>query len=274
MDKKPLQEFSAGSSRSEEVESPAGPESDSRYRYVGDELQIFAQAEHWKDYLRSRLARHIRGDVLEVGAGMGGTTRFLCDGTQRSWLCLEPDGGLADALRGLAYSGQLPLRPEVLVGSTSDLHPSRLFDAILYIDVLEHIERDGDELALASRHLKPGGRLIVLSPAHNFLYSEFDRAIGHFRRYNRRSLTAAGPVVLRLRELYYLDVFGMLLSLANRFLLRSGHPSLAQVRFWDRWVVPCSRWVNPLLRRRLGKTIVAVWTAPVGPAPAAEEGPT
>ena len=115
---------------------PAGPESDSRYRYVGDELQIFAQAEHWKDYLRSRLARHIRGDVLEVGAGMGGTTRFLCDGTQRSWLCLEPDGGLADALRGLAYSGQLPLRTEVLVGSTSDLHPSRLFDAILYIDVL------------------------------------------------------------------------------------------------------------------------------------------
>jgi SAM-dependent methyltransferase len=272
MDNRPFQEVSAGSPRPES-ESPTGTEGDCNYRYVGDELQLFAQAKNWKDYLRSRLARHIQGDVLEVGAGMGGTTRFLCDGTQRSWLCLEPDAALADGLRRLADSGQLPLRAEVLVGSTGDLPPSRLFDAILYIDVLEHIERDGDELERASRHLKPGGKLIVLSPSHNFLYSEFDRAIGHFRRYNRRLLTAAGPPAFRLMEMYYLDVFGMLLSLANRFLLRSGHPTLAQIRFWDSWVVPSSRWVDPLLLRRLGKTIVAVWAAPAGPGHAAEERP-
>lgn len=62
------------------------------------------------------------------------------------------------------------------------------FDTILYIDVLEHIADDRAELVEAARRLNPGGYLVVLSPAHQWLFTAFDAAIGHVRRYTAKSL--------------------------------------------------------------------------------------
>ena len=59
--------------------------------YIGDELHLFANCVRWKSYFRSELKKYIRGDVLEVGAGLGGTTKVLHDGTADSWVCLESD---------------------------------------------------------------------------------------------------------------------------------------------------------------------------------------
>ena len=50
----------------------------------------------------------------------------------------------------------------------------------------------------------------------------------------------------------------MILSLGNRILLRSGSPTLKQIKIWDRFFVVCSRGIDPLLGRTVGKTIVAV----------------
>jgi 2-polyprenyl-3-methyl-5-hydroxy-6-metoxy-1,4-benzoquinol methylase len=68
-------------------------------------------------------------------------------------------------------------------GSTETLGPEERFDTALYIDVLEHIRDDQTEVARVGRHLTPGGHLVVLAPAHQALYTLFDAAIGHFRRY-------------------------------------------------------------------------------------------
>ena len=54
------------------------------YSYVGNELELFAEAVHWKRYFRSAIADRLVGDVLEVGAGIGETARHLLDGRQRS----------------------------------------------------------------------------------------------------------------------------------------------------------------------------------------------
>jgi len=148
---------------------------------------------------------------------------------------------------------------EVEVGTVDSLADDRLFDCILYIDVLEHIEADRAELEAAAEHLKPGGTLIVLCPAHPMLYTEFDRAIGHYRRYTKAMYRAIEPDGLRRERLIYLDSAGLLLSLGNRLLLRSGSPTLKQVKVWDRLFVPISRLMDPLLGRTVGKSIVGVW---------------
>jgi 2-polyprenyl-3-methyl-5-hydroxy-6-metoxy-1,4-benzoquinol methylase len=227
--------------------------------YVGTELDVFAQAIHWKSYFRSHLAPYLRGDVLEVGAGIGATTRVLCDGSQRTWACLEPDARLSAQLARSADSTPFPLTPEIITGSIEDLDPHRSFDTILYIDVLEHIEDDEAELRTAVEHLHSGGTLAVLSPAHQWLYTEFDRAIGHHRRYDRRALHAIALPGTRIESIAYLDSAGAILSMANRLLLRSGAPTHEQIRLWDRVFVRCSRLIDPLLRGRFGKSILAVW---------------
>ncbi len=118
------------------------------------------------------------------------------------------------------------------------LQASESFDTIVYIDVLEHIEDDAGELKLAARRLRRGGRIVVLSPAHQFLYTPFDAAIGHFRRYNRSSLRKISPPGLELEKLFYLDAFGIAASAMNRLLLRQSMPTKAQIETWDKWIVP------------------------------------
>ena len=232
------------------------------YTYVGSELDLFAAAVHWKSYVRRQVLPHLGRDVLEVGAGHGGTTRVLCDGRADRWLCLEPDASLADRLRAAIGDGELPDCCRMRIGTLADLDDRDRFDTILYMDVLEHIEDDGGELALAADRLRPGGRLIVLSPAHQWLFTPFDAAIGHYRRYTRRTLAAAAPAALQPVRLAYLDAAGMLASLGNRLVLKSAMPNKGQIAVWDRFLVPCSRWVDPMLGYALGKSVLGVWRKP------------
>ena len=227
--------------------------------YVGDELGVFALARNWK----ARLAREIRPflgrEVLEVGAGLGETTRALITPEQTRWLLLEPDPALARTAAGLVESGELPSTCEVRVGCTANLGRDDRFDSVIYVDVLEHIERDVEELATAFGLVRPGGHIVVMSPAHQWLFSEFDRRIGHHRRYTRRSLRPVAPQAARLVRLRYLDAVGMIASAGNRLFLRQSMPTQAQVRLWDRRLVPASRVLDPLFAYRLGKSVLGVW---------------
>ena len=233
------------------------------YHYVGDELDLFSQATRWKAYFRRRIAPYLGGEVLEVGAGLGGTTRALCRGTERRWVCLEPDPVLAERLRAEQAAGRLPGRCEVVVGTLEDRLADDRFDAILYMDVLEHIEDDRAEVARAATRLRPGGVIVALSPAHQWLFTPFDRAIGHCRRYSRSTLRAIGPPGLELAWLGYLDSVGFLASLANKLLLRQAMPTPGQVAFWDGVLVRASEWVDPVLAHRAGKSVLAVWRRPI-----------
>ena len=193
---------------------------------------------------------------------MGANSRALCSIKHVRWVCLEPDPAMAGSLTRDVGAGLLPRSCEVLAGTVGDLAPAECFDTILYADVLEHIEDDRRELSEAARHLAPGGALIVLSPAHQFLFSSFDAAIGHFRRYDRRTLSALAPPGLRLVRLRYLDAVGALTSLLNRLVLTQPLPTPAQLAFWDRCLVPVSRLLDPLLGYRVGRAILAVWVRP------------
>ena len=187
--------------------------------YAGTELDVFAGAKRWKRYLRSRIRPYLGRRVLEVGAGIGGTTRFLCTGNHESWICLEPDGSLLERLVEGIESGGIPQCCRPVEGVLADFNAEPLPDSILYVDVLEHIRHDADELAIARDKVAPAGYVVVLSPAHPWLYTPFDRAIGHYRRYTKRSLGALTPRGLKLVRLDYLDSAGLAASLGNRLVL-------------------------------------------------------
>src|SRR5262249_50718587 len=152
-------------------------------QYVGTELDVFAIAVSWKKYVRDMLQPYIRGAVLEVGAGKGSFTIALSKIECTGWLFLEPDPTLPNEIRQRCAANQLPPNVNVVVGTEADLPQAQVFNTILYLDVLEHISDDEAEVRRASRRLAIGGRLIILSPAFPLLYSSFDAAIGHFRRY-------------------------------------------------------------------------------------------
>jgi len=134
------------------------------------------------------------------------------------------------------------------------------FDTILYIDVLEHIEDHKSEMKLAWERLNKGGRIIVLSPAFQFLYSPFDEKIGHFRRYTKKSLRDTAPDLKdRLVKLKYLDSVGLLASLVNSLFMKISDPTLEQIKIWDTFMVPVSNKIDFLFSAFVGKQVMGVW---------------
>lgn len=232
------------------------------FSYAGSELDLFAKAVAWKAYWATALRPYIGERVLDVGAGLGATARLLNHFPCRHWLALEPDPHHVCRMQAELAAGRMGGSCETRVGTLEALAADESFDTVLYIDVLEHIESDRDEIARAAAHLNPGGYLVALAPSHNWLYSPFDQAIGHFRRYDSASLQALTPRSLEPERFFYLDSVGMLASLANRLFLKQAQPSAAQIGFWDKAMVPMSRVFDPLTGYRVGKSIVGVWRAP------------
>ncbi len=227
------------------------------FKYPGEELVLFQQATHWKKYFSRQIKPYIKGNVLEVGAGIGSTTLLLNDGSTDQWLMLEPDAQLSAQLKSKIETKVLPGNCRLQTGTIDQL-PST-FDTIIYIDVLEHIENDVEEMKKAAGLLRGGGHIVVLSPAFNFLYSPFDKAIGHRRRYNQKMLRNITPATLNLCSNRYYDTVGYFAALMNKLILRQKYPTLNQVKFWDKWMVPVSKISDQLFFHRFGKSIIAVW---------------
>lgn len=229
------------------------------YSYIGSELELFREARNWKAYYSHLLRSYLGNEVLEVGAGIGTTTETLCKGSQRRWVCLEPDPVLVKTLKSSIINGCLPKCCEARSGTLSDLNYEETFETIIYIDVLEHIKNDRAETRLAASHLKNGGFLVVLAPAHQWLFTPFDEAIGHYRRYNKSMLSAIVPNNLECITLMYLDCIGLIASLGNRFILKSKMPNRKQILLWDKVMIPLSKKIDPLIQYSVGKSILGIW---------------
>jgi SAM-dependent methyltransferase len=230
--------------------------------YVGHELELFALTTNWKRYVKAEIGKYLFGDVLEIGAGIGSTTRALCDGTIRRWICVEPDANQAKRLLAALTKSWGSCAPGVIAGSLRALAERPSFDCVLYLDVLEHIQDDWRQIEAAARLVRPGGHIVVLSPAHQWLFSEFDKSVGHIRRYSKRTLRSLMPSGWIEKKLVYLDSIGVLLSLANALALRQSLPSRLQLAIWDRLCVPLSRVVDCVLLGSFGKSVLAVWYRP------------
>lgn len=229
-----------------------------KLEYVGKELDLFKEAKNWKQYFARHIAGYIKGNVLEVGAGLGGTTSFLINDSVETWTCLEPDEELYEQLVETIKKENLS-NCIARKGTLESLNKEERFDTIIYIDVIEHIEKDVEEMQMASKHLNAGGHIIILSPAFQFLFSPFDKAIGHFRRYRKKDLTRFSSDHLIAVKTKYLDSFGWLASSANKLFLKQSYPTKKQVLFWDRVLLKFSRIFDPFFFYSFGKSILGIW---------------
>ena len=230
-----------------------------QYNYPGQELAFFEKAANWKEYFSSFIKPFIGKNVLEVGSGIGATTRLLNDGSATRWTLLEPDEEMNKILQHKKETQSQFSNCIIRNETTFQLPPSEKFDTIIYIDVLEHIQDDKAEMKGAFDLLCPGGHLIILSPAHNFLFSSFDKEIGHFRRYTASTLKQVIPKELELIELEYLDSMGLFALLAYKFFWNRPYPSKKQIDIWDRYIISVSKRTDRIFFNAFGKSILGVW---------------
>jgi SAM-dependent methyltransferase len=186
--------------------------------------------------------------VLELGCGLGNFARHLTDrelyvGTDVSLLSVEH---VNETYRSHP-------NVEACVADVTDesfLNLARFHvDTIFSLNVLEHIRDHSVALHHAVGVLQPGGTLILVVPAHNWLYGSIDRAIGHHRRYSKRDLAdlleALGMSCVIQK---YLNALGALGWFVNGRIRKQQTPPSGQLRLFNALV--------PFLKR--GERIVPV----------------
>lgn len=201
----------------------------------GRTLEVFTETPRLNAWLFSKLAPHIHGDVLEVGSGIGNLSRLIIERASSTVLSdMEPH--YIEALERTFGAD-----PRVRIGFYNlDAEPSaeiagRRFDAIVAVNVIEHILDDHALVRRLAALLKPGGKLVVYVPACPFAYGSLDRALGHYRRYTPDSLTTllagAGLSVARPS---YINLLGLLGWTVNGRVLRRQQLSHRQIAVFER----------------------------------------
>jgi SAM-dependent methyltransferase len=234
-----------------------------KHEYVGRDLEVMNFAERYHRWILDEFRAFLGPRVGEVGAGTGAFSELLLQEPGLGQLiAIEPSARMHDLLvQRLARDA----RAITHCGFFEDVaaHNEGALDALLYVNVLEHIEDDRVELAHAYRALRPGGHLCVFVPALSWLYSRFDASLGHYRRYHKDELLALlRSSGFQIAQARYFDMVGILPWLLVMRLLRQ---TLAggQVRTYDRWVVPVIRRFEAAISAPLGKNVIAVARKPL-----------
>ena len=218
-------------------------------------------ADRYNAWLTRRAFPHLGRRVLDAGAGIGTHTAAVADGS-RTVVAAEPEAAFTERLLE-RFGGRSDVDVVPAYATDLDLDEYReSFDSIICFNVLEHIPDHAAALAHFREMLVPGGRLMLIVPAHPVLYGSIDEVVEHERRYSRRGLRSQlmradlRPDVLR--HVNPIGAAGWLVS--SRILKRRSIPA-RPLAVYDR-LVPVLRAVDRV-DLRVGLSLWAVASRPI-----------
>jgi SAM-dependent methyltransferase len=206
------------------------------------------------NYCLKFINKYLTGSILEVGAGCGSFTKHYLNKKITSITLTELD---QTNILNLNKNFDSYTNIKIIKKKINEIDEK--FDAIIYLHVLEHIKDDQNEIYEASKRLKNNGILIIMVPAHQKMYSNLDKAVGHFRRYEIDFFKKKFKF-LELSNIKFLDSMGYLLYYLNKlFFKKEVFPSKLKIFIWDKLFTPVSIIVDFVFRYKFGKCILAVY---------------
>lgn len=218
-----------------------------------------ATAHRYSDWILSPFKPHLHGDIVEVGIGHG--SYYGAIRPYGTYWGIDIDARSIKSARERYPDGNFAICDICVPGFIEEMLPQKA-DAIVSVNVLEHIDDDAAAIRNLVDALKPGGRLMIIVPAMPFLYNDLDRLAGHFRRYGIADLERLlRPAPVAVETLCYFNPIGAVGWWANSF---RRHESLnsdlvnGQIKFFDKFVLPVSRALDPLTRRFFGQSLICI----------------
>jgi SAM-dependent methyltransferase len=232
-------------------------------QYAADDLETMSEAKRYQAHVFELLRPYIGSSVLEVGCGIGTTSLRLAEIAERL-VCIEPNLNCVSRARAaLDGNPKITLRICHIEECNRDELIQQHFDTIVCVNVLEHIEDDIRALRLFRELVAPtGGQVLIFVPAVQAAYGPLDAALGHHRRYSKRTLRrtfeAAGMDLVALR---YTNPIGLAGWMYNAHVSGATEHTLGQVKLFERLVAPWALPLDRLVPPPIGLSLFAVGRA-------------
>ena len=218
-------------------------------------------APRYRQWEYDLVAPFLGRTVLEVGSGLGYFAEKLAEGTFDRLVLSDPDAGCLARLRETYADRRGVEVAEVALPGRVDIGAP--VESVVAMNVLEHIEDDAQALRDLAGAVTPGGRIILWVPAYMRLYGDFDRKVGHFRRYTPETIAAtverAGLGVRHARPVNLLGGVAWWIAVRRG---GAGSPDRRLVWLYDNVAIPTTRAIEKVVRPPFGQSVLCVADVP------------
>lgn len=225
-------------------------------------LETLSELGHFNRWMYETVRPHCDGRLLEIGSGIGNLSRYFLD-EGRDLVMSDVRERYVERLEQ-AHPGRRVVSIDLVHPRFEAVYSHHLgqFDTVVSLNVLEHIADDVRALENCRRLVRPGGAVVILVPAYEWLHNRLDVQLGHYRRYTRRTLSAAfARAGLEVSRAFYFNAVATLgWAVTGRLLGRDQIPQ-AEATLFDR-LVPVWRLVDRAVSSRVGLSVIAVGRVP------------
>lgn len=222
--------------------------------YFGRDLEAMSFAKNYHNWIIDEFKKYLGKNAAEVGAGNGNFTEMVMEHVDHL-VAFEPSENMYSLLKKRFAENK---RIEIING-TFGRNYHRIegcFDSIIYVNVLEHVENDEKELFDVHKKLVYGGHALIFVPAFSFLYSDFDKKLGHFRRYYKQDFEKFScNIGFKIVKIKYIDFVGIV-PWYIFFVLLKNQLTTKKVLLYDRLVIPVMQKIEKLIIPPAGKNLL------------------
>ncbi len=202
------------------------------------------KATNYNQWTFDQFRKYIHGEVLEVGCGVGSFTKLIIEQSDfDSLYCIDISRPAIDLMNSKN------LGPKIRIECIDLVNVDGKFDFIVCMNVMEHVENDKLFFNRLLSLLKHGGVLFHLVPSHKFLYSNFDVAAGHYKRYSKDMMNSfdLSPEITLIKQ-YYFNLIGAMGYWVVYKTLKSGNinDTEGEIGMFDKYIVPFAKTFLPL----------------------------
>jgi SAM-dependent methyltransferase len=230
--------------------------------YVGKDLEAMSFAVNYHRWILDEFRPHLGKNLVEVGAGTGSFTELLLEQRPRTLAAIEPSGMydlLVENIAKFRTEATVNAYQAIFTQVASKIKETDNPDSIIYVNVLEHIEDDAQELKAVYETLAPKGRMFIFVPALPALYGAFDREVGHFRRYVKSDLeTKVRDARFKILKSSYFDFAGIVPWWIKYQVFKASTLDQGTIKLYDKYAVPITRAIESAINPPLGKNILLI----------------
>ncbi len=224
-----------------------------------DTLDAISFAPNFNKWMYQTISPHCSGKILEIGSGIGNISSHFIHSGADIHLSEIRDNYIA-ILNSTFKDKNVSVIKMDITDPDFDNHFASSFetyDSIFALNVIEHIKDDHLAIRNAKKLLKPGGKLIILVPAFQFMYNSFDTALEHYRRYTKANLNRLMQKEFSIVHNQYFNFFGMFGWFVSGKLLKKKSIPKNQMQLYDRLLF-IAKILDKIVFNKIGLSVISV----------------